>query len=91
MQSLIANKSLSPDQIKRLKELYPDELFDQMYQEKRKTESEDVPDWLIKYEAIKEKLKQKESEIDHLLVQLGWEPNLIGSYRFLHKLNIFKL
>ena len=71
MQSLIANKSLSPDQIKRLKELYPDELFDQMYQEKRKTESEDVPDWLIKYEAIKEKLKQKESEIDHLLVQLG--------------------
>ena len=71
MQSLIANKSLSPDQIKRLKELYPDELFDQMYQEKRKTESEDVPDWLIKYEATKEKLKQKESEIDHLLVQLG--------------------
>ena len=70
MKYLLNEERLTEHEIQRLKELYPDELFEQMYTDRRKQEIES-PDWIQEMDGLKEQLSQKDSEINHLLVQLG--------------------
>ena len=70
MRYLLDHNRLHDNEIQSLKELYPDELFDEMYKERRQYDTQS-PEWLREMDKLKDTLTQKESEINQLLVQLG--------------------
>ena len=67
---MLDDERLTPDEIQRLKDLYPQDLFEQLYMQRREADPEGS-EFINKINELNDLNEQKNAEINHLLAQLG--------------------